>query len=140
MPQPTLWCRRNGSRHVVTLLWAMLPVLLLAAAALAHRSDILLKSEPADGAVVQQSPAQVVAWFSTELATGASRLQVFAADKRQVDQGNGGVDLHDPDHASLLVRLPALPAGTYTVRWRSAVVEDGDIVEGRFTFTVSGPR
>ena len=140
MPQLTLCCRRNSSKHVVTLVCAALPVLFLAVVALAHRSDILLKSEPAAGAVVQQSPAQVVAWFSTELATDTSRLQVFAADKRQVDKGNGGVDLDDPDHASLIVRLPALPAGTYTVHWRAAVVEDSDIVEGRFTFTVSGPH
>jgi methionine-rich copper-binding protein CopC len=115
--------------------------LLLTTAALAHRPrDIVMQSEPADEAVMQQSPARVVVWFSTELATGPSRLQVFAADKRQVDNGSGGVDLHDPDHASLLVRLPALPEGEYTVRWRAAVFADGDIVEGRFSFTVSGKR
>jgi methionine-rich copper-binding protein CopC len=127
--------------RLATLVCAVLLALLLAVAALAHRrSDIFIKSEPADGAVVQQSPAQVVIWFNTELATGPSRLQVFAADKRQVDNGGGGVDLHDPDHASLLVRLPALPDGVYTVRWRAVVFADGDSVEGRFTFTVSGKR
>ena len=124
----------------MTLVFAVLPALLLAAAALAHRSNILLKSEPAAGAVMQQSPARVVVWFSTELDTGPSRLQVFAADRRRVDNGDGGVDLHDPDHASLRVSLPVLLDGAYIVRWRGAVSADGDIVEGMFTFTVSGTR
>jgi len=140
MQQPTLSFGRSVGMRLVTLVFAVLPALLLAAVALAHRSDILLKSEPAAGAVVQQSPARVVVWFSTELDTGPSRLQVFATDKRRVDSGDGGVDLHDPDHASLRVSLPALPDGAYTVRWRGAVSEDGDIVEGTFTFTVSGER
>ena len=140
MRQPTLSFRHNVGMRLVTLVCALLPPLLLAVEVLAHGRDIVLKSEPADRAVVQQSPARVVVWFSTELDTGLSRLQVFDANKRQVDNRDGGVDLYDPDHAALIVRLPALPDGTYIVRWRGAVVEDGDTVEGMFTFTVSGER
>lgn len=140
MPQPTPSFSHSVGMSLVTLVFAVLPSLLLAAEARAHGSDIFVKSAPADGASMRQSPARVVVWFSTELDTGRSRLQVFDTGKRPVHNGDGGVDLHDPEHASLIVSLPALPDGKYTVRWRAAVLADGDIVEGSFTFTVSGKR
>jgi len=139
-PRPTLSFRPNVGMSLVTLAVGVLSSLLVAAEALAHGHEIFIKSVPANGTVVTQSPARVVVWFSTELDTGRSRLQIFDADKRQVDTGGGGVDLHDPDHASLIARLPTLPDGAYTVRWRGAVLADGDIVEGKFTFTVSKKR
>ena len=68
--------------------------------------------------------------------TTDSDLQVFDVEGRQVDGGDGGVDLNDPEHASLTVTLPSLAHGTYTVRWGAAVFEDDDIVEGQTSFTV----
>lgn len=85
--------------------------------------------------MLKQAPAQVTAWFSEELITGQSTLQVFDAAGRQVDKGEGGVDLNDPDHASMIVKLPALPDGAYMVRWQ-VVLEDGDTTDGEFTFSV----
>ena len=98
---------------------------------------LLVKSEPEDGVVLKQAPAQVVTWFSQELDTNFSVLQVFDAEDRQVDTGDGGVDLYDPDHASMLVTLAEpLPNGTYKARWTVVSAEDGDLTEGEFTFRV----
>lgn len=115
---------------------ALLISALLVAVVAAHGPEVFIRSDPPDGAVLEQAPAQVTAWFSDELLTGQSSLQVFDADGRQVDNGDGGVDLNDPDHASMVVSLPPeLPDGTYTVRWRASL-DDGDVVERGFTFTV----
>ncbi len=107
----------------------------LAAGAAAH--GLLVKSEPQDGAVLGQLPERVIAWFSQELDTGLSALQLVDAAGRQVDNGDGGVDLNDPAHAALIVTLPpSLPAGVYTAHWTAVSADDGDTTEGEFSFSV----
>lgn len=114
---------------------ALLASTLLVAVAQAH--GVLVKSDPANGERREQSPAQVTAWYSQELETGPSTIQVFNEQGQQVDTGDGGVDLNDPDHASMIVSLPpALPDGIYTVRWVAVSVTDGDLTQGVFKFGV----
>lgn len=113
---------------------ALLALVLSVRRAAAHSPE-LVKSDPPNGAVLKQAPTQVTAWFSEELITGQSTLQVFDSTGRQVDNGDGGVDLNDPDHASMIVKLPALPNGAYAARWQ-VVLEDGDTTDGEFTFSV----
>ncbi len=121
------------------LLPALLLLLLLQAAfageVFAHA--LLVESEPANGALLQQSPERVVATFSEELDSGLSSMRVFDAQGAQVDNGDGGVDLNDLDHLSMVVTLPPLPAGTYTVSWNVLSAADGDGTEGAFTFTLA---
>lgn len=129
------FCHRLGA-HLMALVLTLLVSGLLVARIAAHGPEVLTKSDPPNEAVLKQSPSKVTAWFSTELDTKLSTLQVFDTEGRQVDNGDGGVDLNDPDHASLVASLPTLPDGVYLVRW-SAVLDDGDAVEGEFTFTVA---
>lgn len=100
----------------------------------AHEIEVL-QSEPPAGAVLESSPSQVRIEFNEEVQSGASRVEVLDVSGHAVDSGDGGVDLSDPQHASLVVSLPALPEGAYTVRWR-AVLLDGDASEGEFAFFV----
>jgi len=119
------------TRTGLTLLLLMLVVSTAAAHAL------LLKSKPADGEVLARPPDRVQAWFSEELDTRLSSMQVFDAGGAQVDNGDGGVDLNDPDHASMLVTLPSnLPNGTYTVRWAAVTLDDNGLSQGEFIFGV----
>jgi hypothetical protein len=115
---------------------AILASLIIATTAVAH-SPKLIKSIPAAAAVLEESPAEVMVQFDEELDTKGSTLKVFDTSERQVDQGNGRVDLNDADHATMRVGLPAtLPAGEYTVRWH-VVLGDGDATDGAFKFTVA---
>ncbi len=102
--------------------------------ALAHEG--LIRSAPAADERLAEAPSQVTLWFDGELVTQKSTLKVFDADGQQVDAGDGHVDLNDPDHASMIVTLPPLPEGIYTVKWRVVYIEDGDVVEGKFDFIV----
>lgn len=106
----------------------------LVTAVFAH-SAAVLKTEPANGAVLAESPPTVTAWFAEELASGESSLKVFDTSGQQVDNGDGGVDLNDPDHASMVVTLPALPNGSYTVQYHILLL-DGDASDGAFAFAV----
>jgi methionine-rich copper-binding protein CopC len=130
-------CRHHGHITLLALGIALLASGLLAAVTAAHGPEVLVKTDPPDGAVLEQSPAQVKAWFNTELDTRSSTLHVVDINHHQVDNGDGGVDLNNPDHATMVVSLPQLPEGVYIVRWTAVTARDGDLVGGVFTFGVS---
>lgn len=97
----------------------------------------LVSSEPEDGQVLSESPSQVRALFSEELETQTSSLQVIDSGGNQVDNGDGGADLDDLEHKTMLVSLPqSLPNGTYTVQWTAVSAEDEDAEQGEFTFVI----
>jgi methionine-rich copper-binding protein CopC len=106
----------------------------LATAVSAHDAAII-KSVPANGDVLAQSPSEVMAWFAEELISGESTMRVFSTLGVQVDNGDGGVNLNDPDHASMIVTLPPLSDGSYTVQWHATLL-DGDATDGAFAFAV----
>jgi copper transport protein len=107
----------------------------VARSALAHEV-VLLRSEPMAGAILQASPEEVVTWFNEELVSQRSRLTVFNSAGEAVSFG--GVDLSDPDHASMIAVLTSLGDGIYTAYWQ-AVLLDGDESAGTIIFTVGQP-
>lgn len=97
----------------------------------------IVQSEPESGQVLEESPDMVSTGFSEELDSQMSSLQVVDSAGLQVDAGDGGLDLDDLEHKTMLVSLPSsLPDGTYTVQWTAVSAEDGDAEEGQFTFIV----
>ncbi len=113
----------------LAVLLALVPGLVLA-----HNVELLRSDPPAD-ALLTESPAQVRAWFNEEMQTGASTLAVYDAAGNPVDSGDGGVDLQDAYHASMVVSLPPLADGAYFVRWH-VVLLDNDPTDGEFVFYV----
>jgi methionine-rich copper-binding protein CopC len=90
-------------------------------------------ADPKVGATVATPPAQIKAWFTQHLEPAFSTMQVLDGDGKQVDKNDAHVDSND---ASLLVvSLPPLAAGTYTVKWRVVSV-DTHRTHGTFQFTV----
>ncbi len=115
-------------------LLALLAALLAVGVASAHNVE-LLRSTPDAGTVVDAAPEIVEAWFNEELKTGASTIGVFDMEGNQVDLGDGGVNLEDPYHASMVARLPALTDGAFQVRWHVVLLDD-DPTDGHFVFYV----
>jgi methionine-rich copper-binding protein CopC len=104
---------------------------------LVHAHAEYERSDPPANAVIPVPPAEVNVWFSQELfrREGQNTLEVFGPDGTQVDQGDALID--DDDRTHMIVSLQKdLPAGTYTVRWRTLSADDGDSDSGEFTFTV----
>jgi len=96
------------------------------------------RSEPMADAVIPAAPAEVQVWFAQELfrREGANTLEVFGPTGVQVDKKDARID--DDDRTHMTVSLQAgLPAGVYTVRWRTLSAEDGDPANGEFSFTVN---
>ena len=118
--------------------------LVVAAAALAVASveahAYYERSEPADGAVLAESPLRVEVWFSQEMrrSGGLPTLEVvnFAGD---VLSEPAVLDDDDRTHVSAALP-PSLPNGRYTVIWHNLSDEDNDEARGAFHFYVGeGP-
>jgi methionine-rich copper-binding protein CopC len=93
----------------------------------------LVKSSPARRAMLSSSPARVVLWFNERLEAQFSQLSVWSQDGEQVDSGD--IQVGPDDTKKVSIGVPALPAGTYTIKYRVLSV-DGHIVEAEFPFTV----
>jgi methionine-rich copper-binding protein CopC len=115
---------RLGAAIAGTLL-----VLTLAAPVLAHAE--LVASSPADGAVLDASPSEVVLRFSEALDAGKSRFNLEGPD------GSVGIGRADAD-APRVMRLEglALAPGTYTVEMTVAS-PDGHIERPTISFAVT---
>jgi methionine-rich copper-binding protein CopC len=91
-------------------------------------------TQPASGHAVDQPPSEVVLVFPEEISPEGTTLRVLDASAKVVAQGDG-LDLNDPEHATLRLKLPVLPAGVYTVQW-TIKLDDGDSAIGAYNFGV----
>jgi methionine-rich copper-binding protein CopC len=114
--------------------------LLVTASGSASAHAELESSEPPNGGLLEKSPERLTVRFSMELDTAASRMELYDAAGRPVDSAIGGVDLDDPDHASMVITVgDRLPAGSYLVKWTATSAADGHVghpAEGEFRFDV----
>ncbi|MFJ2262277.1 copper resistance CopC/CopD family protein [Streptomyces sp. NPDC087844] len=123
--------------RVRTLLLLLLAVIgaLLAGAAPVSAHAALTGSDPQQGAVVAEAPAQVSLTFSEQVAMSDSSVRVLDPKGKRVDtgktSGQGGntyaVKLHS-----------GLPDGTFTVTYQ-VVSADSHPVSGAFTFSIGAP-
>ena len=98
--------------------------------ALAHAHPTSM-TPAADASV--SSPATVSVTFSEALEPKFSTLKVLGEDGKQRNTAAAAAVAKDP--RTLTLALPALPPGTYTVRWVS-VATDGHRLEGSYKFSV----
>lgn len=123
-------------RLILAALLAPLTVLFAGLAPVSAHYVTPVSASPADGAILSQPPDKVTLTFPEEAGEKDSFVQVFDQQGRQVDLGHGGVDLNDPNHEILVVKLPpSLPQGVYLVKWKIAL-SDGDSSQGQYYFGV----
>ena len=99
---------------------------------------ILLRSNPAQDAVLITAPSQVQMWFSENLNPVTSTARVVNSANQRVDV-NGSIVI-PTDQKEMDVSLqPALPPGVYVVIWRTQSADDGHVLTGSFLFSVANP-
>lgn len=123
--------RRRFSLFLLLAPLLALALVLVPAVAQAHARYV--RSEPPFNAAVRDAPARVTIWFSEELDK-ASRIRVQDQRGERVDNDKTEVSLNDPK--SMSVGLKRLATGAYLVEWNSISLEDKDVAEGSFTFSV----
>jgi copper resistance protein C len=120
--------RRAGATRILA---AAIVWLGLVPGAEAHA--VLVRSSPANRAVITQAPARMQLWFNERIEPAYARLTVVDARAEAVDTGAVIVDPDDPRQLSVALR--PLGAGRYTARYRVLSV-DGHVVEGEVSFKV----
>jgi methionine-rich copper-binding protein CopC len=103
-----------------------------------------VQSIPADGAVLTNSPKQVMVTFSNVLDPVGSQLVVYDRRGQKVDLGDCGVAALDPSRKTLVTSLESeLPPGKYNIYWTSITdtedVHDGHVVNGQLEFFIAEP-
>jgi methionine-rich copper-binding protein CopC len=89
----------------------------------------LSTSMPADKAVLEAAPKEVMLHFSEPVRLTALSVQKQGESKQSL----GPLPADASEH--FLVAAPALSEGEYTVSWR-ALSEDAHVMTGEFAFTV----
>jgi copper transport protein len=117
------------------LIAVALGLLALAAAPAASAHSVLIATEPARDAVVEQSPDQVLLRFDEPVETALGSIRVFDGSGQRVD----AEEILRPSPEEVAVRIEdELDRGTYTVAWR-AISADSDPINGAFVFHVGAP-
>ncbi len=126
------------NQTVVRAWAALISALLFAGLALAPQEAEaharLVRSDPPAETRLARPPAMVRLWFSEPLERAFAKAWITDSAGTKYDKLAKNVT----DPKMLQIDLPAIPPGTYTVRFRVLSV-DGHVVEGTFVFTVN-PR
>jgi copper transport protein len=94
----------------------------------------LISSSPGAGSVVATAPAVIRLVFSEPIEPLGTSADVLDSVGHAIVAEAGTVDPVDP--YALLVPVPELADGTYTVQWRALSAADGHVSQGFFTFAV----
>lgn len=121
-------------------------MLLFPSVASAHA--VLLRSNPAQDAVLSSPPAQVQMWFSEPLnPTNTTSYIVNAATSTpdnmtiaatHVDRGDAHVSASDSHELDVSLK-PDLPPAIYLVYYLTQSAADGHVLTGTFLFTIANP-
>ncbi|MFQ5399511.1 MAG: copper resistance protein CopC [Anaerolineae bacterium] len=115
-----------------SLLITLLILLAKAMPAFAHAN--LLQANPEANAALERAPAQIELFFSEPIENGFSTIQVLNTSGKRVDNDDALVDPANPTR--LTVSLRSLPAGIYTVSWRTLSSVDSHVTAGAYPFAV----
>jgi copper transport protein len=103
-----------------------------ASPAAAHAA--LVRTQPAQGSVVQDAPSEVVVTFSEHVQPVQGKIKVIGPDGKRYDTGTATINGSDLD---IPLRSGA-PKGTYVVGYR-VISADGHPVGAGFTYSVVAP-
>lgn len=95
------------------------------------------RTYPEMNTAVPVMPALIEVWFSEEVKSEGTKLEVLKLDGTKVDLGNTTLDLQDPNRSLVTVGVhQGLDNGAYVVQWTSVSAVDGDSVSGSYQFIV----
>ncbi|WP_026370740.1 CopD family protein [Kallotenue papyrolyticum] len=110
-------------------------VLLAPRPAAAHAT--LVESDPAPNAVLAEAPAVARLRFSEPLEPSYSRVVLTSAESGPIATAPSRVDPADP--YVLLLELPPLAEGVYSLQWRTLSTADGHTMTGMVPFVIGDP-
>ena len=121
------------TRIIRTVLFCSAAILFFAVQSQAWAHAFLDHADPKVGSALTNAPTEVKIWFTQNVEPVFSSVVVQDDKGKEVDKKNMRQD--DKDKTLLIVSLPPLPDGTYTVIWHVVSV-DTHRTQGHFKFTI----
>jgi methionine-rich copper-binding protein CopC len=109
----------------------MLSLLFQVNSVMAHAA--LVKSDPPRRASLSSPPKQIQLWFNEQVEGSYASITVLDSKKNSMTENRPEVVLNDPK--SIILNLPQMEPGRYTVQYRVMSV-DGHIIESNFDFSI----
>jgi methionine-rich copper-binding protein CopC len=124
---------RRRFRAAVVVTTMLTAVLAAPISVLAHA--VIETATPADGAVLETPPTEIVITYTEELDASRSSLTLHDSSGAQI--ASGGVDPAN----DLVMRIdpPELEPGTYEIRSAARSAHDDHLERNELTFTISEP-
>lgn len=119
------------------LILAALLAILAGPVPAAHAQSHLVRATPGLDSTINLPPTEVRLSFDHPLLAAGSSLHVTDKDGKPVGRGDGHID--SADSFSLVITLPVLFEGTYTVSYTAATVGSSTILADTYTFTIDLP-
>lgn len=113
------------------ILLIMLSLLFQVNSVMAHAA--LVKSDPPRRASLSSPPKQIQLWFNEQVEGSYASITVLDSKKNSMTENRPEVVLNDPK--SIILNLPQMEPGRYTVQYRVMSV-DGHIIESNFDFSI----
>ncbi|MEK6686479.1 MAG: copper resistance CopC family protein [Pseudomonadota bacterium] len=113
------------------ILLVMLSLLFQVNSVMAHAA--LVKSDPPRRASLSLPPKQIQLWFNEQVEGSYASITVLDSKKNSMTENRPEVVLNDPK--SIILNLPQMEPGRYTVQYRVMSV-DGHIIESNFDFSI----
>lgn len=113
------------------ILLVMLSLLFQVNSVMAHAA--LVKSDPPRRASLSSPPKQIQLWFNEQVEGSYASITVLDSKKNSMTENRPEVVLNDPK--SIILNLPQMEPGRYTVQYRIMSV-DGHIIESNFDFSI----
>ncbi len=110
----------------------VLSALILGLAVPAAAHGLFTGSTPAPNASLSAAPSQVILRFSEPVNPALSSATLFDREGRAVSSGS----VVAGNRREVILRLPPLTRGVYTVKWRALWPADGHTTSGFFLFAV----
>src|SRR2546421_6106409 len=124
----------RGHNVLLGLLCAAALWLLVPGVASAHAH--LVQADPAPDSVIARAPTVASFLFDEPLNPALTRVRIADATGRPVTTDTG--NLASGHHGELWeLRLPQLPAGTYSVFWTSESATDGHVMSSFYSFRIA---
>ncbi len=122
-----------ASRRLFSLVTIAVLLLVVGVVAPVYAHANLIRSDPPPNSVLPANPRQVILYFTEQVEPKLSGAEVYDSAGKKVDTG---YSVNSTDATILIVSLPPLQSGVYTVSWHAISAVDGHHTSGSFSFGV----